>query len=116
MREVTGVLAREAPAKISAVHRAKANELFESLALIEPYWALPGMLVFDHLRRRHIPLERDSHDTKEEHDDGALLSPEARALNKTYFEVLIVDDVSDQQERWLKNNVSHMRRIEDPFI
>lgn len=65
-------------------------------------------------RRRHIPLERDSLD-KEEHDDEALLSPEARALTKPYFEVLIVDSVSDQQERWLKTNVSQMRRLEDPF-
>jgi len=29
--------------------------------------------------------------------------------------VLIVDSVSDQQERWLKSNVTRMRRVEDPF-
>ena len=143
LREVTGSLARNAPAKISATDRATAHDLFSSLALIEPYWAFPGMQVFDHLRRqldhnsyedlafsvhritralttgayrrRNIPLERDSVD-KEEHDDEALLSPEARALTKPYFEVLIVDNVSEQQERWLKNNVLRMRRPEDPFI
>ena len=143
LREVTGALARNAPGKVSATDRAMAHDLFESLALIEPYWAFPGMQVFDHLRRqldhnsyedlafsvhritralttgayrrRNIPLERDSVD-KEEHDDEALLSPEARAMTKPYFEVLIVDSVSDQQERWLKNNVTRMRRPEDPFI
>jgi arginine decarboxylase len=143
LREVTGSLARNAPATISANDRAKAEALFESLALIEPYWAFPGMAAFDHLRRlldhnsfedlsfavhraaralttgayrrRSVPLERDGHD-KEEHDDEALLSPEARALTKPYFEVLIVDSVSDQQERWLKSNVLRMRRTEDPFI
>jgi len=143
LREVTGSLARNAPTKISATDRATAHDLFSSLALIEPYWAFPGMQVFDHLRRqldhnsyedlafsvhritralttgayrrRSIPLERDSVD-KEEHNDEALLSPEARAMTKPYFEVLIVDSVSEQQERWLKNNVLRMRRPEDPFI
>jgi len=143
LREVTAALAREAPTKLPAHLRARAEELFDSLALIEPYWAFPGMSAFDHLRRqfahnsfedlsfathritralttgayrrRHIPLQRDSADL-EEHDDEALLSPEARALTKPYFEVLIVDSVSDQQERWLKGNVLNMRRTEDAFI
>ncbi|WP_458792149.1 aminotransferase class I/II-fold pyridoxal phosphate-dependent enzyme [Yoonia sp. MH D7] len=143
LREVTGSLARNVPTKISANERAKAEELFESLSLIEPYWAFPGMAAFEHMRRqlehnsfedlafsvhrvtralttgayrrRRIPLERDTAD-KEEHDDEALLSPEARAMTKPYFEVLIVDSVSEQQERWLKANVARMRRTEDPFI
>ena len=143
LREATAALAREAPSKIPAKFRSRAEELFESLALIEPYWAFPGMVAFDHLRRqfnhnsfedlafavhritralttgayrrRHIPLDRDGTES-EEHDDEALLSPEARALTKPYFEVLIVDSVSDQQERWLKSNVLNMRRAEDPFI
>ncbi|MCR9124799.1 MAG: aminotransferase class I/II-fold pyridoxal phosphate-dependent enzyme [Rhodobacteraceae bacterium] len=143
LREVTAALARGAPTLIPAKQKARAEDLFESLALIEPYWAFPGMGAFDHLRRqfnhnafedlsfsvhritralttgayrrRHIPLERDSSD-KEEHDDEALLSPEARAMAKPYFEVLIVDNVSEQQERWLKSNVTNMRRPEDPFI
>ncbi len=142
LREVTGSLSRSAPTKTSAKERAKAEELFKSLSVIEPYWAFPGMAAFDHMRRqlehnsfqdlafsvhrvtralttgayrrRRIPLERDSID-KEEHDDEALLSPEARAMTKPYFEVLIVDSVSDQQERWLKTNVARMRRSEDPF-
>jgi len=66
-------------------------------------------------RRRTIPLERDSLD-QDEHDDEAMLPPEARALAKPYFEVLIVDNVNEQQERWLRSNVTRMRRSEDPFI
>ena len=144
LREVTGELARKPEADVTAADRDKALELFDSLALIEPYWAFPGMAAFDHLRRqfdhsnfedlafsvhrvtralttgayrrRRIPLDRDSYDTNEEHDDEALLSPEARALAKPYFEVLIVDNVSEQQDRWLKNNIAQMRRPEDPFI
>ena len=143
LREATGSAAKKPASKVTAKDKAKIHDLFEALSLIEPYWAFPGMAAFDHMRRqfdhhsfedlafavhratralttgayrrRSIPLERDSVD-KEEHDDEALLSPEARALTKPYFEVLIVDSVSDQQERWLKNNVHRMRRPEDPFI
>ena len=142
LREVTSGLARNMPGKISAKDRTKVQELFDSLALIEPYWAFPGMAAFDHLRRqfehgnyedlafsvnrvtralttgayrrRHIPLDRDTVDHEE--DDEAMLPPEARALAKPYFEVLIVDNVNEQQERWLKSNVTRMRRSEDSFI
>ncbi len=142
LRETASALTRETKPEQIEVLRGKCQALFISLALIEPYWAFPGMPAFEHLqrmlahnsfedlafavnritralttgayRRRSIPLERDSIDS-EEHDDEAMLSPEARALTKPYFEVLIVDDVSEQQERWLKSNVSRMRRVEDPF-
>ena len=65
-------------------------------------------------RRRSIPLDRDTTDD-DEHNDEAMLSPEARAMARPYFEVLIVDNVNDHQERWLKSNVARMRRPEDPF-
>ncbi|MBD3665101.1 aminotransferase class I/II-fold pyridoxal phosphate-dependent enzyme [Sulfitobacter sp. TSTF-M16] len=143
LREVTSALKRSPPQQSIAKLNKQAQDLFESLALIEPYWAFPGMAAFDHMRRqfehgnvadlafavnrvtralttgayrrRSIPLERDSVD-EEEHADEAMLPPEARAMAKPYFEVLIVDDVSDQQERWLRNNVTRMRRHEDPFV
>lgn len=143
LREVTGSLARSEPADTSTDDITLAESIFETLARLEPYWAFPGMVAFDQMRRqlehnsfedlaftvhrvtralttgayrkRRIPLERDTVD-QEEHDDEALLTTEARALTKPYFEVLIVDSVSDQQERWLKENVARMRRTEDPFI
>ncbi len=133
---------REQSAKQITVLKSTIADLFESLSVIEPYWAFPGMAAFDHMRRqfehgnfadlsftvnrvtrglttgayrrRSIPLERDSTDD-EEHNDEAMLSPEARAMTRPYFEVLIVDNVNDQQERWLKSNVTRMRRLEDPF-
>ena len=143
LRETTGALARDSEGRKATAMRKKINELFTSLALIEPFWAFPGMLAFDHMRRqyengnlsdlafsvhrvtralttgayrrRHIPLDRDSADA-EEHDDEAVLSPEARALSKPYFEIMIVDDVNEHQERWLKANVTSMRRPDDQFI
>lgn len=143
MRGATAALARQPKAKEAEKLVADVRKLFESLAIIEPYWAFPGMSAFDYMRRqfehksyedlafavgrvtralttgayrrRTIPLERDSLD-QEEHDDESMQPPEARALAKPYFEVLIVDDVSEQQERWLRSNVQRMRRSEDPFI
>ncbi|MEZ5778062.1 MAG: aminotransferase class I/II-fold pyridoxal phosphate-dependent enzyme [Paracoccaceae bacterium] len=143
LREATDALARAPGGKGAGGLRKKIGQLFESLAVIEPYWAFPGVQAFDYLRRlfehgnlddlsfaahrvtralttgayrrRSIPLERDIVDT-EEHDDEAMQSPEARALSKPYFEVMIVDNVNEHQERWLKTNVARMRRPEDPFI
>ncbi|WP_102110228.1 aminotransferase class I/II-fold pyridoxal phosphate-dependent enzyme [Oceaniglobus roseus] len=143
LRDATGSLSRDHNARDGKLLRARVEQLFEGLAVIEPYWAFPGMAAFDHMRRqfehgsfedlafatqrvtralttgayrrRHIPLSRDSSDA-DEIEDEALLSPEARAMTKPYFEVLIVDDVNEHQERWLKSNVQRMRRPEDPFI
>jgi len=143
LRQVCASLARDPNANSAKKLRGRITELFESLALIEPYWAFPGMQAFDHLRRhydhgnlddlaflvnrvtralttgayrrRHIPLETDSIDS-EEQDDEAMLSLEARAMTKPYFEVLIVDNVNEYQERWLKSNVLRMRRHEDKYI
>ena len=143
LREATSALTRDPKPNEVKNLSTRVQDLFTSLALIEPYWAFPGMAAFDHMRRqfqhnnlddlafavsrvtralttgayrrRSIPLERDSMDV-EEHNDEELLSPEARALAKPYFEVLIVDNVNEQQERWLKSNVLWMRRPEDQFI
>ena len=143
LRAAAAAMSRDPKGKGAAQGRKVIEALFESLALIEPYWAFPGMSAFDHMRRqfahgnfedlafavnrvtralttgayrrRTIPLERDSLD-QDEHDDEAMLPPEARALAKPYFEVLIVDNVNEQQERWLRSNVTRMRRTEDPFI
>ncbi len=143
LRETCGALHRDPKGKSRTKLLKRTEELFVSLAIIEPYWAFPGIAAFDHLRRlfehenfedlsfsvhritralttgayrrRHVPLERDSID-QDEHDDEAMLTPEARAMSKPYFEVLIVDNVNEHQERWLKSNVLGMRRPEDPFI
>ncbi len=142
LREVTNALARSPDGKNAAEQSAKISDLFESLSLIEAYWAFPGVQAFDQIRRqfehknfddvafavqrvtralttgayrrRHIPLERSIADA-EEHEDEALQSPEARALSKPYFEVMIVDDVNDHQEQWLRSNFARMQRLEDPF-
>ncbi|MDN5789204.1 MAG: ornithine decarboxylase, partial [Pseudorhodobacter sp.] len=142
LREKLDSLHREPEGRRAKSARAEAGKLFESLALIERYWAFPGMSAFDTMRRqfendhiaevafsvrrvtralstgayrrRTIPLDRDGRD--DDHDEDAMLPPEARALSKPYFEVMIVDDVNEHQERWLKANMTSMRRSEDAFI
>ncbi len=122
---------------------ATAEHLFDVLEPIELYWAFPGIHAFEHLRRllqngnvqdlsicvrriaraltsgayrrRSIPLSSDEIDN-EDYEDEASLAPEARALGRPYFEVLIVDDVTEHQERFLRQNLLRMRRLEDSFI
>ena len=122
---------------------AMAEALFDALEPIERYWAFPGAHGFEHLRRmlhhgnaedlsiavrrvaraltsgayrrRTIPLGSDDGDS-EDYEDESSLSPEARALGRPYFEVMIVDDVNEHQERFLRHNLQRMRRPEDPFI
>jgi arginine decarboxylase len=120
-----------------------AESLFEALAPIELYWAFPGLHAFEHLRklleqrnvedlamsvrrvaraltsgayrRRTIPVGGDEIDS-EDFEDESNLSPEDRALGRPYFEVLVVDNVNEHQERFLRNNLHRVRRAEDPFI
>ena len=121
----------------------RAESLFGALAPIEVYWAFPGAHSFEYLRRlleqrnteelthsvrrvaraltsgayrrRTIPISGEDGET-DEFEDESTLPPEARALGRPYFEVLIVDNVNEHQERFLKNNLHRMRRAEDPFI
>ncbi|MDU8913079.1 aminotransferase class I/II-fold pyridoxal phosphate-dependent enzyme [Aestuariicoccus sp. MJ-SS9] len=122
---------------------ATAEALFEALEPIERYWAFPGAQAFEHLqrqlhngnieelstgvrrvaraltsgayRRRTIPLSAGESDN-EDYEDESSLSPEARALGRPYFEVMIVDEVNEHQDRFLRQNLLRMRRTEDPFI
>jgi arginine decarboxylase len=121
---------------------ALVRTLLDALGPIESYFAFPGALSFDYLRklleqrnledlsqavrrvsraltsgayrRRHIPLIAEDGD--DEFEDETALAPEARALGRPYFEVLIVDQVNEHQGRFLRQNLQRMRRDEDSFI
>ena len=142
LREKIEFLVRTPEGRRAKTVHSEAEQLFESLHLIERYWAFPGTAAFENMRRqfahnhlgelshavsrvnralstgayrrRTIPLDRDGRD--DDQDEVSLLPPEARALAKPYFEVMIVDDVNEHQERWLKSNMTSMRRSEDDFI
>jgi arginine decarboxylase len=142
LREALDALDRRPAARAEARLTARIEELFDALAPIEAYWAFPGIAAFTHVRRqfeqrktseaafsvrrirramasgayrrRTIPLDRDDGDA-EENEDEALLSLEARALTKPYFEILVVDRLNEHQERWMRASMHGMRRSEDPF-
>ena len=48
LREAAASLSRETATKKVSALKLRIGDLFESLALIEPYWAFPGMAAFDH--------------------------------------------------------------------
>ena len=52
LREAASGLTRATTAKETDALRSKCAALFDSLSLIEPYWAFPGMSAFDHMRRQ----------------------------------------------------------------
>ena len=142
LRQGLELLAREPAGKHAKAKLASVEKLFKVLEPIERYWAFPGLSAFDSMRRqfehghyddaafsvrratramtsgayrrRHVPLDRDNveHD---DHEDEAQLSLEARALTKPYFEVLVVDDLTEHQERWVKQSMQSLRRTEDAF-
>lgn len=121
---------------------AEAEALLVALDPIERYWAFPGYTAFSHMkrmlgartipefafaarrvaralatgayRRRAVPLTTGDADA-DVLDDDASLSPSDRALGRPYFEVIIVDHVSDAQEKWLRSSLLAMRRPEDNF-
>jgi arginine decarboxylase len=144
LRDAAGRLAELGPDSRGAAKLIRQAEgLFEALAPIEMYWAFPGLSAFDHMRRqldhrngedlafsvrrvtraltsgayrrRTIPLARGEAESDEIEDEPAL-SLEARALARPYFEVLVVDQLTEHQERWLRSSLAGMRRAEDAFV
>ncbi|MDB6177129.1 beta-eliminating lyase-related protein [Paracoccus sp. Z330] len=120
-----------------------AEDLMAALAPIETYWAFPGASAFGYMqrlleqrkiadfthsvrraaralisgayRRRTVHLTAEDSEN-EDFEDEASLTPDARALGRPYFEVLIVDDLNEHQERWLRSRLQNARRPEDSFI
>ncbi|WP_299951994.1 aminotransferase class I/II-fold pyridoxal phosphate-dependent enzyme [uncultured Ruegeria sp.] len=139
LRETAESLYRDGGEK----HRMRAQQLLQALAPIEMYFAFPGASAFDYLRRllehcnftdfstavrrvaraltsgayrrRSIPLIADETEG-DEFEDESTQTHEARALGRPYFEVMIVDNVNEQQEKFLQTSLQRMRRSEDPFI
>ena len=122
---------------------ATAEALFDALSPIEVYWAFPGAQAFEQLRRmlehrnieelslavrrvaraltsgayrrRTIPINSNDLDNEDFEDESAL-SLEDRTMGRPYFEILIVDNINEHQERFLRNNLHRVRRPEDQFI
>jgi len=114
--------------------------LLDVLGPIERLWAFPGMQAFQKMRRLFAAgkydrfaalvsdinraLATDSFRSGQALDLGAEDEPFDRAINpleqarteRPYFEVLVVEDLSEQQERALHEELRRRRRPDDPFV
>jgi arginine decarboxylase len=113
--------------------------LLDVLGPIERFWAFPGMPNFQKVRRlfaagkydRFAALvsdinhalatdssrSRQFRDVRREEDafDRVSRPMEQARTDRPYFEVLLVEDMSDQQERELLEEMRRWRRPDDPF-
>ncbi len=143
LREIAEDLAQNSLTdRRKAARAAEAHEIFDLLAPVEIYWAFPGFDAFERIRRllkqndvvdfsnavrrvaralssgayrkRMIPLFGEAEDP-EIFEDATLLPSDEASLGRPYFEVLIVDNLTEQQTAALRANLRKVRRAEDPF-
>jgi arginine decarboxylase len=118
-----------------------ATELLNILGPIERFWAFPGTQAFQRLRRLFAAgrydrfaalageinraLATDSYRSSEAGDlsadddareGGDVYRAEPSRTDRPYFEVLVVEDLSEAQERALREELRRWRRPDDPFV
>ncbi|HYB47820.1 MAG TPA: hypothetical protein VED20_10750, partial [Streptosporangiaceae bacterium] len=112
----------------------------EFLGSIERFWAIPGTPIFQKLRRLfaagkydrlaaeagrinralatgsyRTDLTRELGPEDDAHDPDAHPTEQAR-VDRPYFEVLVVDDMTEEQERALREELWRWRRPDDQFV
>lgn len=125
-------------------YAAICRDLLATLTPLEPYWAYPGMLQFTRLQRLfnagnydkfgHAVTRINRALTTESYrsgdvesagmDETDLLPADPRTLeqqstktkDQLYFEVLVVEKMTEAQERALRKEVRSWRRPDDDFI
>ena len=133
-------LARSQAARQKDRLKTKARDLLDALQPIELYWAFPGHLAFDRLHRllvdeRFADLARavsrivrallsssyrrrlhhnDLEDTTVE-DEDELEERMLSHVQRPYFEVMIVDDLTPHQEEIQRQALRRTRRPDDRF-
>ena len=112
--------------------------LLDVLGPVERFWAFPGVHSFQKVRRLfgagkyerfaaqvtgiHRALATGSYrgvagdiGTDDEALDRVAYPMEQGRTERPYFEVLVVDDMTEQQERALREEIRRWRRPDDPF-
>ena len=123
---------------------ADCRDLLATLTPLEPYWAYPGMPQFSRVSRLFSAGDYDKfaqavgqinralttesyrsgdveHAGLEDHDmfptDPRQLEKQvATGVGVPYFEVLVVESMTEEQERALRNEVRNWRRPDDEFV
>ena len=123
---------------------ASCQELLNQLSSLEPYWAYPGTPQFARVQRLFAAgsydkfcqlvarinraLTQESYRTGDVENAGAdeldMFPSDPRQLEgqteaereRPYFEVLVVEKMTEAQERALRNEVRKWRRPDDEFV
>jgi arginine decarboxylase len=123
---------------------ASCRDLLATLTPLEPYWAYPGMPQFSRVSRLFSAGDYDKfaqavgqinralttesyrsgdveHAGLDEHelfpmDPRQVESQAAKSVGVPYFEVLVVESMTEEQERALRNEVRSWRRTDDEFV
>ncbi len=141
LKSVSGQLASHPDGPSAEKRAARARELITALGPIEMYWAYPGRHLFDDLRialndtrygdfarlvktvvrslqsgsyRRRATLHHERNDTEEadlREEIAEYLDPD-----RPYFEVLVVDTMSVEQEEMQRHALARMRKPDDRFV
>ena len=130
--------------KLKEHYVAVCGDLLTNLTPLEPYWAYPGSSQFARVQRLFTAgsydkfarmvsrinraLTTDSYRTGEvQHaglddddvyptDPGLLEQQPATKTDQLYFEVLVVESMTEAQERALRREVRSWRRPDDEFV
>lgn len=119
---------------------ARVSELLDRLEPIESYWAFPGRHLFGHLRtffeanditRLHGAARRinralaehtyrhqqvDATDEAEPNREVEHTVEHLAQIQRPYFEVLVVDELTQAEETALRRRICEMRRPDDHFV
>ena len=129
--------------KLKEQYVAVCGDLLAELTPLEPYWAYPGSSQFARVQRlftagsydkfaqmvsrinralttdsyrtgdvQHAGLDDDVYPT----DPGLLEQQPATKTDQLYFEVLVVESMTEAQERALRREVRSWRRPDDEFV
>jgi arginine decarboxylase len=96
-----------------------AAGLLDALAPIERLYAYPGTQRFSEVRRTFAAGKYDQFGVMVGEINKAFVTDSFRAGqtgNQSYFEVLVVEDLSEQQERALREELRQARRPDDQFV
>src|ERR1700722_5197243 len=141
LEESAGQLALAAAAQRPVADlETRVQELLGRLEPVERFWAFPGPAAFQHVQRLFAAGKYDrlagtvtrvnralvaetyrsgraiDLTTEDDADDLDLRQPDQSAPQRPYFEVLIIDDLSEAQERALREEIRRGRRSDDPFV
>jgi arginine decarboxylase len=144
LEEAAERLSRPTTSGQSEQYAAVVTDLLAQLTPLEPYWAYPGALEFARTHRLFVAgrydkfsqavarinraLTTDSYRTGDVDtagvDDVDLLLGDPRHLEQQpaskreqlYFEVLVVESMTEAQERALRKEVRTWRRPDDEFV